>query len=257
MSSSVVDQANENWSNWVATMADHVAGGESHQFGSVTSASVGAPMELFNQAFVFNEPIADDLEAATAWLRDRGVPFWVTAPGHLGDQLADLAPQLGLAIHGGSTPGMVLTSLTDLDREMLELAPVTHSGQLETIAIATAAGFGAPVDFTRHMAPESMIDDSSMQWFVGHVDGEPAACGQLFLTGDVAGVYTIAVCTPFRRRGIGEAVTRAVLLAGRARGATLGVLQSSEMGRSVYERMGFETYTQYTHLVSRPDERLT
>ena len=251
MSESHLDRANEKWSSWVAATAQHVEGGESQQFGSVPAASVGAPIELFNQAFVFDEPVVTDVEAATSWLRDHGMPFWVTAPGHLRDALADVAPRLGLTVEEASTPGMMLSSLADLDPEMphhLELAQVTHPDQLETVALATADGFGAPIEFTRHMAPASMIDDSSMQWFVGHVGGEPAACGQLFLTGDVAGVYTIAVCTPFRRRGIGEAITRAVLLAGRDRGATIGILQSSDMGRSVYERMGFETFTQYTHL---------
>lgn len=252
MSPSPMDGGNESWSGWVATMARHVEGGESQRFGSVAAASVGAPIELFNQAFVFDEPVVADVEAATAWLRDRGVPFWVTAPGHLSDPLADLAPRLGLTIDEASTPGMVLSSLTDLHPEIpphLELAPVTHPDQLETVAVATADGFGAPVELTRHLTPASMLDDSSMLWFVGHVDGEPAACGQLLLTGDVAGVYTIAVCSPFRRRGVGEAMTRAVLLAGRQRGATFGILQSSEMGRSVYERMGFETFTPYAHLV--------
>lgn len=242
---------NENWSSWVRAMAHHVDGGESQQFGSVWAASAGAPMELFNQAFVFDEPVVAEVEAATEWLRGRGVPFWVTAPGHLGDAMADLALRLGLTVDEGSMPGMVLPSLTDLDEEMppqLELAPVTAPDQLETVAVATADGFGAPVEFTRHMAPASMIDDDSMEWFVGHVDGEPAACGQLLLTGDVAGVYSIAVCTPFRRQGLGEAMTRAVLLAGRDGGATHGILQSSDMGRSIYERMGFETFTQYTHL---------
>lgn len=246
-----MDGGNKSWSDWVAAMARHVEGGESRQFGSVFAASVGAPMELFNQAFVVDDPVAADVEAATAWLRERGVPFWVTAPGHLHDSLSDLAPRLDLTVADDSMPGMVLSSLSDLSAEMpahLELAPVTHPDQLETVAIATADGFGAPVEFTRHMAPASMIDDDSMQWFVGHVDGEPAACGQLLLTDEVAGVYTIAVCAPFRRRGLGEAMTRAVLLAGRDRGATYGILQSSDMGRSVYERMGFETFTHYTHL---------
>lgn len=90
-----------------------------------------------------------------------------------------------------------------------------------------------------------MIDDPSMQWFMGSVDGEPAACGQLLLSDDCAGVYSIAVIEPFRRRGFGEAMTRAVLLAGHERGAAFGALQASEMGRPVYEAMGFETLTHY------------
>ena len=145
-------------------------------------------------------------------------------------------------------PGMLLRSLTELEPDTpsdLELAPVTRPDQLGIVAAATADGFGAPIEFARLLAPASMLDDDSTQWFVGSVDGEPAACGQLLLTDEVAGVYTIAVIERFRRRGIGAAMTRTVLLAGRERGARRGVLQASAMGRSVYEAMGFETFTDY------------
>ena len=37
----------------------------------------------------------------------------------------------------------------------------------------------------------------------------------------------------------------AVLRAGRDAGAEVGVLQSTEMTHSVYERMGFETIVEY------------
>ena len=48
-----------------------------------------------------------------------------------------------------------------------------------------------------------------------------------------------------RRRGYGEALTAAVLRAGRELGCTTGCLQASNMGKPVYERMGFDTFTQY------------
>lgn len=63
----------------------------------------------------------------------------------------------------------------------------------------------------------------------------------------MAGVYSVGVVEAFRRRGIGEAMTRAVLRAGREAGCRVAVLQSSEMGRPLYERMGFETVVTYHH----------
>ncbi len=244
-----------NWAAWLEAMAHHINGGETRQFGSVAATSTGAPIPLFNQAFVFDDPVVDDVAQAATWLRGRGAPFWVTAPGHLAEAVADHAEQCGLSPDVGTMPGMVLQSLAELQPEMpsdLEVSLVTGPDQLETVVAATADGFGAPPEFARHMAPASMLDDPSMQWFVGSVEGEPAACGQLILTDDLAGVYTIAVIERFRRRGFGEAMTRAVLLAGRDNGATQGVLQSSDMGRSMYASMGFETFTDYALHFGRP-----
>lgn len=248
MTDDMLTGLNSNWAAWLEAMGRHVDGAETHTFGSVAASSLGVPMPLFNQVFVFDHPIVDDVAAAVAWLRGRGVPFWVTTPGHLEGPIGDHAELLGLSNAAETMPGMVMRSLGGLESEMpshLDLAPVTHPDQLETVVAATADGFGAPPAMARHIAPASMLDDDSMQWFVGSVDDEPAACGQLLLTDEVAGVYTVAVIERFRRRGIGEAMTRAILLAGRARGARCGVLQASEMGRPLYEAMGFETITDY------------
>lgn len=82
---------------------------------------------------------------------------------------------------------------------------------------------------------------------MGRVDDKPVACGLLVRTDDVAGVYTIGVVDEFRRQGIGEAMTWAVLHAGYERGCRVGVLQSSDMAYTLYEKMGFETVVTYHH----------
>lgn len=252
---SMTDGLNSNFAAWLAATARHVDGAETRRFGTVAATSVGVPMPLFNQAFVFGDPVIADVEAAAAWLRERGAPFWVTTPGHLAGGVAAHAGRLGLNPDVDTMPGMVLRSLDRLEPEVpadLELVAATRPDQLDIVAAATADGFGAPIEFARHMAPASMLDDDSLHWFVGSIDGEPAACGQLVMTDDTAGVYSIAVIERFRRRGVGAAMTRAVLLAGRERGATHGVLQSSAMGRSVYAAMGFETFTEYALHVGGP-----
>jgi GNAT superfamily N-acetyltransferase len=239
---------NENWAAWLDFMAEHVAGGESRTFGAIRCSSVGAPIPLFNQAFVFEEPVVDELAQATSWLSERNVPFWVTAPESVAHAVADMAESAGLNPTSGTMPGMALAPLADLPAEAngdVDIQPVTAASALANVAVVAGDAFGAPPDVARMLAPASMLDDDRCFWFVGYVDGDPAVCGQLLRTADVAGVYTIAVREQFRRRGLGAAISRAALAAGRDSGCSVGVLQASPMGEPVYDRMGFETVTPY------------
>lgn len=239
---------NENWATWLKFTADHATGGESRTFGAIRCSSVGVPMPLFNQAFVFDEPSPDDLAQATSWLSERNVPFWVSAPGSVARELADVAETAGLDPAAATMPGMAYAPLADLPVEEdseVEIFPVTQSAQLGEFAIVASEAFGAPLEAAGTLAPASTLDDDRCSWFLGYVNGELAACGQLLRTADVAGVYSIGVREQFRRRGLGAAITTAALIAGRDLGCTIGVLQASPMGEPVYDRMGFETVTQY------------
>lgn len=217
-------------------------------FGAIRCSSVGVPMPLFNQAFVFEEPSAPDLAGASSWLSERNVPFWVTAPDSLAGVIAEMAESAGLEPTAATTPGMAYAPLADLSAESVgdtEILPVTQEAQLDDFATVASEAFGAPVQAASMLAPGSTLDDERCSWFLSYVDGDPAACGQLLRTGEVAGVYSIGVRERFRRRGLGAAITAAALVAGRDSGCSIGVLQASPMGAPVYDRMGFETVTLY------------
>lgn len=248
MGRNVLDDLNENWAEWLHFTAEHAPAGESRTFGAIRCSSVGVPMPLFNQAFVFEQPVVDDLAAATSWLSARKVPCWVTAPDSVAGAVADMAESVGLDQSATTTPGMVLASLADLPDvagDDVELLLVTDATQLTDFAVVAAEAFDAPLEAAATLAPASSLTDGRCSWFVGYVDGEPASCGQLLRTGDVAGVYSIGVRERSRRRGLGAAITTAVLLAGRDSGCTIGVLQASPLGQPVYERMGFDMVTRY------------
>ncbi len=57
-----------------------------------------------------------------------------------------------------------------------------------------------------------------------------------------------------RRRGVGTAATWAAVVAGRAWGRDTIVLQSSEIGFSLYRAMGFRTVVNW--VTFRPDSNL-
>ncbi len=253
MSRDELADLNENWAAWLHFTADHASGGESRTFGAIRCSSVGVPMPLFNQAFVFEEPTVDDLARATSWLWKRNVPFWVTAPDSIAHAVADMAEAAGLNPTATTMPGMAYAPLTDLPAEAdgdAEILAVTESAQLDDFAIVASEAFGAPLEAAGTLAPASTLDDAGCSWFLGYVDGDPAACGQLLRTTDVAGVYAIGVREQFRGRGLGAAISTTVLAAGKDQGCSIGVLQASPMGDPVYRRMGFKTVTQYNLFVA-------
>lgn len=75
--------------------------------------------------------------------------------------------------------------------------------------------------------------------YLGYLDGEPVATVTVFFAAGVAGVYFVMTVPPARRRGIGSAITAAVLREARDSGSEYAVLGSSPAGRSVYAGLGF------------------
>lgn len=81
------------------------------------------------------------------------------------------------------------------------------------------------------------------RFFVAYVDERPVAAASVFTACGVAQVEWVATLPDFRGRGIGEAVTwRATL----ARPDVPAVLVASDVGRPIYERMGFLPIQRFT-----------
>jgi ribosomal protein S18 acetylase RimI-like enzyme len=83
------------------------------------------------------------------------------------------------------------------------------------------------------------VDPDAFHVVVGCLDGEPVAAGIAYVHEGDCGVYNVATHEHARRRGIGTAVTAALVHDARARGCETASLQSVPMAEGVYAAAGF------------------
>lgn len=240
---------NENFEGSFRTLAAHSPKGATKQFGSVTAVSVGVPTPVFNRMFVFEPPEPEDVMAAMTWLHEREVPYWITADTEHMAVVDAAVAEWETESSEKTQPGMAHTGLDEICREgsVADITVATDAAGLDDWAMVAEDVFEFSPATTNQLTPTAVLTDDQLAFFIGRVNGSPAACGLLVRSGDVAGVYTIGVRKGFRRRGIGDAMTRAALATGRDLGCRVGVLQSSEMGVPLYEQMGFQTVVEYSH----------
>jgi len=77
--------------------------------------------------------------------------------------------------------------------------------------------------------------------YLAFYDGEPAATSLAFCGEKVAGIYAMNTHSQFRCKGLGGAVAQACLVNAKNNGCDFAVLYASEVGKLLYEAMGFQT----------------
>ena len=81
--------------------------------------------------------------------------------------------------------------------------------------------------------------DASSLHYIGYLDETPVTAGTLLLAGGIAGLFDISTPPAYRRQGFGSAITWAMMQAAQERGYTQAYVWSSELGKGVYQRVGF------------------
>lgn len=216
------------------------------QFGSVEVAAMGLPVGFLNPIFALDSQRApEDLAAAVAALRERGLPFVVHSRDDLDAGSLSVARELGLK-QTAVLPGMALplpAAVPDPPRG-LRVERMADTPEYSAGLAVAAEGFGMPLEFAQMAFPQSMFDDDGIRGYVAYVDDQAVATATSIQLGSVLGIYNVATLPTRRRSGYGAAVTWSAI--GDADPATsAAVLQSSPDGVPVYERMGFRTVVEY------------
>jgi ribosomal protein S18 acetylase RimI-like enzyme len=219
--------------------------------GEVLLASTGAPVDFFNPCVV-RQRTADPERALAridAHYHRLDVPYLVWLRDGLDPDFVVVARSAGLDVRPGP-PAMAMSPIAAAPPlpAGLVVDGVGSEGDADAVAGLSAAANGISVEMAREVVSVELSAHIDAAVFIGRLDGLAVSTSTLVISGSDAGVYGVATEPRCRRRGFGQALTWAALAEGAARGCHGSVLQTSEVGRSIYERMGFRVVGDYLHI---------
>jgi hypothetical protein len=186
-----------------------------------------------------------DVDAMLARVRSWQLPVrWLIGTGSAGDVeetfrarglvLTDEFPAMIAPVADLPEPALngVTVETVESDSQRREWDDVFQDafGLSEDVATLVAAAHAWP---SRH--------ERNRLYMLLRRDGIAVATAILHSPCGVAGVYGITVRRGCRRQGLGALATLATVRAGAERGATVAMLQATQEGFPVYERLGFRT----------------
>ena len=234
------------WGEW----AGMELGREEHLVWTLTDV----PFAFFNNVFNARLPeggIESAIAEATDRFRRRGVPaFWWTGPASEPDDLGRYLKAAGYQ-HGFQAAAMAV----DLDgvKDTESPAGLLIEEVLDRSALQQWCDVMAPVyefpDFAREPWLEMLFAvglgrERPLRHFAARLDGRVVATASLYFGAGVAGISSVATLPDYRRRGIGTAITVALVEESRRAGYRVGTLFASPMGKPMYERIGFRQYSE-------------
>jgi ribosomal protein S18 acetylase RimI-like enzyme len=225
-------------------------GGALHQKDSALWFDTTLPFLPYNGVIRF-QPSSDKeflIDEITAHYAERKVPhFWVVHPTCSPANLAELLELRGMVLVE-QIPGMTM----DL-AELPPIGPIPNGVEILEATTLEEIGFLQELIAWRWDVPENCrqahremtlsfgvgTPGSRLRCGVALINGEPVSKVLLNLDAGSAGIHGVVTKPEARGRGIARALTLTALHAARVSGYRLGMLHSSPMARSMYEKIGF------------------
>ena len=244
--------------NMVVTMSAfcaNVAGARVWRADGVMVAATGLPFVLFNQVIIDGEatrPAA--IAGGVATMREGAGPFVVNLRSGRDDRFIPLMEELGLVPISDQPwmPGMAWHPIEGAAPTLptgFEVREVRDIDGLQAHVTTGAEGFELPEDILRAVVVPALLDRADMPIYVGYENGVPVSTGLGVRSGRTIGIYNIATIPAARGKGYGAAITRRNVADGVAAGCDVAILQASDMGFPIYERIGFRTVVEYVGFV--------
>lgn len=249
----LADLEHANWIGYLTGVASCHSATTVARTGGVLTLLTGLPMDWFNQILIEGEDAtpAAVLDAVIQ-ARASGIDFLVRLRQGIDDRFIPTLIEAGLepGAPETTTPGMVAFPI---DRDAiakqavakLDIREVTDEAGLDAHRRTATAGFGADPALAQGNVCADLLGRPGCVVYVGYANGESVVSGLGWRTGRTIGVYSIATVPSARRRGYGAAMTARVVADGLRAGCEAAALQASEMGRPIYERLGFRTFVRY------------
>ncbi|MEO5940655.1 MAG: GNAT family N-acetyltransferase [Candidatus Limnocylindrales bacterium] len=230
-----------------------------HDEPDVIHGTTGIPLAIFNGATGarFEPATADErIEAVLRPFREQAIDMsWWVGPT---STPVDLATRI-------AARGLVVDEEVPILARLLDgwTAEPPAAG-IEIERVSDPAGYRVATDimFEAFGLPRGVFDvvveryaglsigpRAVQHTYLARLDGRAVGTSLGFVVEGVVGVYNVATLEDARRRGVGAAITAAAVAGGLADGAVATLLETSPLGRPVYERLGFREIGSVTILV--------
>lgn len=126
---------------------------------------------------------------------------------------------------------------------------------LEAFAQRVGGFRGSPLAHRQAHAERLLNSPVPFFAFELRAEGQPVACGQFALEGDLVGLYDVFTAEPARGRGLAATLCKHLLNQARSRGARHAYLQvegDNRAARAVYHRLGFTDAYAYHYRTRDP-----
>jgi len=224
-----------------------VDGGIFQQTEDWARGDTGSTVATFNLLLLLSRrALTDDiLSDAAAYFDERGIHHVVAFDEHWlpgGANSLDircyqpLPPQPGMVLLGTprrlpSHPGLVIERVGTV-------------AAMSTFCSLVSAMFGLPLAETARLYPIKRVPGDAIRHYLGYLDDEPVAVATAILAGDVVSVWNVATHDDVRRQGVATALMHRLLADACDDDCDLSMLYSSPMAYSLYQRLGYQLYTQ-------------
>jgi GNAT superfamily N-acetyltransferase len=221
---------------------------------------------IFNAVISTQPPDGDEIRliqdtVAFFQSRDRKEFDWWLEPGLEASDWGRQLEAYGLSFQN-APPGMAV-ELGSLPETVpfpadVQIRPVEDAAAIKTWTRTFIEGYGLPPDWEGPCGDMMLASmQASMVSYQAAVDGQPVATAGVFYAAGVACIINVATLNAWRGKGIGAAVTLKALLDARSAGYRVGVLQASDLGYPVYQRLGFKEVCRMDHYHWQDGEKAT
>ena len=214
-------------------------GGRVVRHDGLATFLTGLPAPPFNPTVV-EGPCRDAvaaLAAAESLYGPVGLPFGIDLDPDRWPELRRASERAGLTMIE-SRPLMALAAA-----ELVAVVPpggvrIAPGGDvLDAVARVDTAAFGGDLGVNRAFVGGAEKDPGA-RVYAAFLDGIVVGSGETFVAEGVMGVFGVATAPEARRRGIGSALT-SFAISDRLAEIDVVILDSSDLGHGVYERLGF------------------
>jgi ribosomal protein S18 acetylase RimI-like enzyme len=231
--------------------------GEARDYPGVTIASSGLDFSVFN-SLMLTSPIETEREldrrltAGAVHFAARGLGWtaWMCddlfAPAVL-KRAGSLLGKRGAHIIA-EPPGMLAERVVDADRPPapIECRRVLNSKSRFDFADVASVVFVLPFRISAAAYAGEEYWKAGMRGYVGYFEGKPVAVVTTVPAGGAVGVYSLGTLPQHQRCGYGETLLRFALQdTAHATGMERTVLQSTQSGFRLYQRMGYKAVTRF------------